>query len=160
MLASSPSGRAVEEPRVLHAGILDDVRALRSVQVRLGRRLLAVCRADRFEAFGATAFPLYCESVGLSAQEGRELATMARAAEVVPAVEQRVAAGEISVQKAATIAPLLLDPGLARPGEDWLATAAATTTRELRDQQGPARRRTGFVHPPPDVARGLCAREG
>ena len=58
------------------------VRSMRGIQVDLGRDLLELQRLGDFRWAGATTFPIFCEQVGLSPVEGRELTAMAEAAEV------------------------------------------------------------------------------
>ena len=120
------------------------VRALRGLQVELGRVLLELKRADRFVLVGSTTFPLYCEGIGLSTLEGRELAALAEAAETRPEVAAKVAEGAISVQKGAAVAEVVLRPELAKAGGPdgkregdvvgaWLEKAETTSGREIRD---------------------------
>ena len=80
------------------------VRALRALQIALGRDLLELRRADVFLMLGTTSFPQYCEAIGLSTIEGRELTALAEASETRPDVEAKVAEAKISVQKGATVA--------------------------------------------------------
>ena len=120
------------------------VRALRGLQVELGRVLLELKRADRFVLVGSTTFPLYCEGIGLSTLEGKELTALAEAAETRPEVAAKVAEGKISVQKGAAVAEVVLRPELARAGGPdghregdvvgaWLEKAETTSGREIRD---------------------------
>jgi hypothetical protein len=138
MQASAPPadlGRSEVLDRVLalHSGILEDMRVIRERQVSVAARLLELQRLDSFPSLGASTFPLYCERYGISAQEGRDLATLARVAQSFPRVVPMVAAGALPVQRVAAVAPVLLDASLRLPGEDWVATAAGNTTSEVRD---------------------------
>ncbi len=138
----------------LHRAVLEDARRLRIIQVRLARSLLALRRAPSLFRFGATTFPLYCETVGLSAGEGRDLASLAEAEMVRPDVVPRFTGGRLSLGKVAALAHLLRlprqgpflrpDPGSGDAGlhdtkpedrdtepEDWVRTAEGVTTRDL-----------------------------
>jgi hypothetical protein len=119
----------------LHRGVLEDARLLRAVQVRLARRLLALRRAPSLYRFGATTFALYCETIGLSAAEGRDLASLAEAALVRPDVVPRFAEGRLSLGKVSALAHLLRMPDPEPPGtdpaRDWVRTAEGVTTRDL-----------------------------
>ena len=96
------------------------VRAMREVQVRVGRTLLEIQRSHNLLLLGSTSFPIFCEQEGLSPVEGRELCAMAEAAEATPEVTERVIEARITPQKAAVVNQLLKAPELQRPGEDLL----------------------------------------
>ena len=49
------------------------VRAMREVQVRVGRTLLEIQRSHNLLLLGSTSFPIFCELEGLSPVEAREL---------------------------------------------------------------------------------------
>jgi hypothetical protein len=128
MTVALPIARTTE----LHQGVVDDVSLLRSVQVRLGKRLLELRRIDRFGAFQTTTFGLYCEKVGLSASEGRALADLAEAAEKRPSLVDAVLERGITLSQAGMVAEVDRRPELAGPGEDWLRLAGQGTTADLR----------------------------
>ena len=123
-----PPRRDLED---LDAEVLSAVGRIRGEQVRLGRVLLELRRADAFLPFGVTTFALYCERVGLSFQEGRDLAALAEADEARPELGGRVLARDLSVAKALALAEFLRTPGLGRPGEDWLRDAERLSARDL-----------------------------
>jgi hypothetical protein len=128
MTVALPIARTTE----LHQGVVDDVSLLRSVQVRLGKRLLELRRIDRFGAFQTTTFSLYCEQVGLSASEGRSLADLAEASEKRPSLVDAVLERGITLSQAGMVAEVDRRPELLRPGEDWLRMASQGTTADLR----------------------------
>ncbi len=155
-----PSSPLVLDPEVLRGhnlGAIEETRLIRTSQVRLGVHLLALRRAHSFSPFRSTTFPLYCESIGLSPQEGRELAAVAEAAEVRPEVFGLVAEGKVSVQKAALVAPLLLDAAMQKPGEDWVAKASSLPHGDLRDLV--RQRREEVAQGTPTVPLRFCVSE-
>jgi hypothetical protein len=150
MVARAPD-RSPEALERLHRGVLDDVRGLRSVQVGLGQRLLALRRADSFFRFGTTTFALYCEKVGLSAQEGREMAALAESSEARPEVAEKLSEAKVSLQKVAAVAELLLEPSLRKQGEDWLKKAETTSPGDLRDLVRERKEEAGLGRPPVSI---------
>jgi hypothetical protein len=125
--------RSPERLRSLSWGVVDNVLRLRAVQVDLAKSLLELRRADRFRLFETTTFPLYCERVGLSVAEGRDLCALAEASEVRAEVGVSLASGDITLRQAGMVGEVQKRPELALPGEDWLREAENRTTRDLRD---------------------------
>ena len=111
MLTLLPADPPPDPLDALHEGVLADARRLRAIQVRLARRLLALRRAPSLYRFGATTFALYCETVGLSAVEGRDLASLGEAEMVRPDVIPRFEGGRLSLGKVSALAYLLRLPG-------------------------------------------------
>jgi hypothetical protein len=148
MIAARTPPPSLEEKRSLDARLRAGVARVRAEQLSVGSLLLALRRLDSFSGLGATTFPQYCESVGLSAREGRELVSIAEAAEVRPEVAEKVASREISVLKAATVAEVIKDPVLQRPGEDPLSLAAQHSARDLRDLVQKRREEARLPQPP------------
>ena len=109
--------------RGLHEGLVADVARLRAAGVRIGRALLEIRRHWDSGALGATSFPIYCERMGLSPAEARDLVGLAEAAEADARVLERVAGGRLTPQKAALVNEVLKSPALQRPSEDLLALA-------------------------------------
>jgi hypothetical protein len=124
----------------------------------LGGRLLALRRLGCYVDLGATDFPSLCSVLGLSSMEGRELASIAEAAEVKPEVLSKVAAAEISIQKAATVAEVIKNPVLQRPGEDLLSLAASKPARDLRNLV--QKRKEEARLPDPPVAKTFWVSRG
>jgi hypothetical protein len=125
---------AVETQRRLEGlreALRTDVRAMREVQVRVGRTLLEIRRSGDPIPLGVTTFPMFCESEGLSPTEARELTAMAEAAEAVPEVEARVVEARITPQKAAVVNEIMKQPALQRPGEDLLGLAESKCAGDL-----------------------------
>ena len=116
-------------------GLLDrvhsGVRSMRGIQVDLGRDLLELQRLGDFRWAGATTFPIFCEQVGLSPVEGRELTAMAEAEESSPEVVERVVEARITPQKAAVVNQLLKTPEIRKPGEDLLAFVESRYAKDL-----------------------------
>ena len=116
-------------------GLLDrvrsGVRSMRGIQVDLGRDLLELQRLGNFRWAGATTFPIFCEQVGLSPVEGRELTAMAEASEASPEVAERVVEAKITPQKAAVVNQLLKTPEIRMPGEDLLAFVESRCAKDL-----------------------------
>ncbi len=156
MVARAPE-RSPEALEALYRGFLADLRIVREAQLRMGVFLLALRRRGSFSRFEATTFGLCCEKLGLSPQEGRELAAVAEAAEIRPEVSCLVAEGKVSVQKAALVAPLLLDAKLQKPGEDWVAKAASLPHGDLRDLV--RERREEVAQGTPTVPLRFCVSE-
>jgi hypothetical protein len=131
--AVGPGASPLEQARDLFRAASGDVASIRACQMSLGGRLLALRRLGYFLEFGATDFPSLCAVMGLSTQEGRDLASIAEASEVRPELSAMVAGARISVQKAAVVAEVIRNPVLQRPGEDPLSLAAGTPARDLRN---------------------------
>src|SRR5258706_493580 len=155
--SSPPLAKDPKALEALYRGFVSDLRVVREAQVRMGVFLLAVRRRGSFSRFEATTFGLCCEKLGLSPQEGRELAAVAEAAEARPEVSCLVAEGTVSVQKAALVAPLLLDAKLQKPGEDWVAKASSLFHGDLRDLV--RQRREEVAQGTPTVPLRLCVSE-
>ena len=141
----------VERQRLLE-GLRDalrlDVRAMREVQVRVGRTLLEIRKAGDPLALGATSFSIFCEQEGLSPTEARELTAMAEAAEASPEVEARVVEARITPQKAAVVNELLREPALQKPGEDLLGLVEGKFAKDLVDEVKRRREEHRIQEPP------------
>jgi hypothetical protein len=127
----------LSEAAAIDAAIREDIVQLRDVQTRLGHRLIQAeehaARAG-WGAFGTTSFSQFAESVGLSAAEGAQFRDAVRACAASPQLEAKVASGEVSIPKAAAVAPLVLRADLRRPGESVTALLEHRTTREVLDE--------------------------
>jgi hypothetical protein len=174
ILADRPPGwftdRSPERLALLDGRARAKVRAFRGIQVELGRVLLELRRADRFVLVGSTTFPLYCEAIGLSTLEGKELTALAEAAETRPEVEAKVAEGTISVQKAAAVAAVVLHPELAKAGSPdgkregdvvgaWLEKAETSSGREIRDLLRTRTEEVRLEAPPVELRSGCRSGE-
>ena len=152
---------AVERQRLLE-GLRDAlrlyVRAMREVQVRVGRTLLEIRKAGDVTALGATSFPILCEQEGLSPTEARELTAMAEAAEASPAVETRVVEARITPQKAAVVNDLLKSPALQKPGEDLLDLVEGKFAKDLVDEVKRRREEHRIQEPPVSMTIQVSAR--
>ena len=124
------------------------VRAMREVQVRVGRTLLEIHRLGDPIALGATTFPIFCEQAGLSPVEGWELRAMAEAAEAAPEVVARVVEARITPQKAAVVNQLLKAPEMQRPGEDLLAFVESRCAKDLVNEVKRRREEARLGEPP------------
>ena len=152
---------AVERQRLLE-GLRDalrvDVRAMREVQVRVGRTLLEIRKAGDPLALGAMSFSIFCEQEGLSPTEARELAAMAEAAEASPEVEARVVEARITPQKAAVVNELLREPALQKPGEDLLGLVEGKFAKDLVDEVKRRREEHRIQEPPVSLTIQVSAR--
>jgi len=132
MVARAPADRSSETLQGVHGRVLEAVRSLRSLQASLGRDLLCLKRRGSFTSFETTTFGLYCEKVGLSVAEGRDLAALAEVSEARPEVGEAVSRGWVTLSQASMVNEVRKHPALERPGEDWLLFAMERTTLDLR----------------------------
>jgi len=124
------------------------IPGLRTLQFELGRLLREVARLGDLTPLGATTFPLYCEGLGLSPAEGRELLGMVQAAEARPEVEARVVEARLSPQKAALANEVLRRPDLQRPGEDVLGLFQAKGARDAVEEVRRRKEEARVAEPP------------
>ena len=133
-------------------GLLDrvhsGVRSMRGIQVDLGRDLLELQRLGDFRWAGATTFPIFCEQVGLSPVEGRELTAMAEAAETAPEVVRRVVEAKITPQKAKVVNELLKTPEIRAPGEDPIALVQSMCAKDLLNEVARRKEAVRLGEPP------------
>jgi hypothetical protein len=134
MTTSTLDARSRTEHDQRHRAILEQVKALRTAEVTLGRLLRDMDSSAAFLLYGATNFPTYCEKVGLAAFEGRELAALGEGTTASPALGEKVLEGKITTPAAAAVGKVLRDPALQRPGDRWLEWAERESTRDLRNR--------------------------
>ena len=143
----------------LLASLHSDVRAMREVQVRVGRTLLEIRRGGDLTVIGTTTFPIFCEGAGLSPTEARELTAMAEAAEASPEVETRVVEARITPQKARVVNEILKTPELQVPGEDPLQLAESKFSKDLVDELK-RRKEEARIQEPPVSMNIVVSRKG
>lgn len=123
------------------------------VRLRFARALLRIERGRTYALSACASIVQYAVRLGVPASEARALVDLGRALEAPlptsapPAdgspegcgdggarasVEERIRSGHLAVESAAVAGRLLAEPGLLRPGEDWLQKAEALRPSELR----------------------------
>lgn len=119
------------------------------VRLRFARALLRIERGRTYALSACASIVQYAVRLGVPANEARALVDLGRALEApVPAgdvaadagaeggargsVEERIRSGHLAVENAAVAGRLLAEPGLLRPGEDWLRQAETLRPSELR----------------------------
>lgn len=119
------------------------------VRLRFARALLRIERGRTYALSACASIVQYAVRLGVPASEARALVDLGRALEApVPAgegaaeagsdgaargsVEDRIRSGHLGVENAAVAGRLLAEPGLVRPGEDWLRRAETLRPSELR----------------------------
>ncbi len=119
------------------------------VRLRFARALLRIERGRTYALSACASIVQYAVRLGVPASEARALVDLGRALEApVPAdegaseaggdgtargsVEERIRSGHLGVENAAVAGRLLAEPGLVRPGEDWLRKAELLRPSELR----------------------------
>jgi hypothetical protein len=137
-----------ERLREIHGRLRGRIPELRALQFDIGRLLLEVSRLGDLTSLGTTTFPMYCESLGLSPAEGRELPGMVRAAEARPEVEARVVEARLSPQKATLAHEVMTRPELQRPGEDVLDLLQRKAARDALDEVRRRREEARIAEPP------------
>jgi hypothetical protein len=159
MMCVADEASRTERLRDLDGRLRGRIRELRALEFDIGRLLLDIRRLGDCTAIGSTTFPMYCESVGLSPVEGRELTAMVEAAEVRPEVETRVVEARLSPQKASLVHEIQKDPRLQRPGEDLLGLLQGKAAREAVDELKRRRDEARIEAPPVTRTFHFSARE-
>jgi len=116
--------------------VLESLRRRRPVRVRLllrdARDLLHLAESPEFLSLGFSHVADLAESLGISADEGRRLLSLARALRAWPEVEARLLDGRLNPEKASAPARLKEIDGALHLGEDWLALAEQETTLQFQ----------------------------
>ncbi len=122
--------------------LLEAIRARRPERIRLAlldaRDLWRVLRIGGLDALGFSNPGDLAESLGLSADEGRRLLSLAGALDGWPGVpgwpgaEERLLDGRLNPDKAASLARLLEIEGATRPDDTWLAWAEQESTADFQ----------------------------
>jgi hypothetical protein len=123
-------------PTDLDRSLRGGIARLRRLEREVGRDLSearALERSGRLLELGVTTFSLYCERIGLSPTEGHRLANAATACDRAPGLSAKLVRGSVSLAQAAILSRLIDAPAFERPGDDWIALAEGSTTREFID---------------------------
>lgn len=117
--------------------------AMRRAALRAAAALSELDAAGHWRTEGFASLAEFGEHHGSSARETRTLLRLAQAIELRPEWHQEVRQGRISVESAAVLRDVALDPKLERPGEDFARLArehsAAKLQRLVRRRQAEVR---------------------
>jgi len=100
------------------------------VDVRLAMLFCEIDRSAHYVYEACASVRQFGERHGFSGREAMVYVAAGRAMEHEPEIAPRLLAGRISLDAAATLAPVLADPALRRD-DDWLAEAEQRTTFDL-----------------------------
>ena len=107
-------------------------KARRHADLECARVLALLDEHQAWRSVGCASPGELGERCSLSAPETRALLDLGRAMKITPLLETQVLEGRITVAAAASVAPVLADPGLLRPEDDWIGWAETEPTRTVR----------------------------
>jgi hypothetical protein len=113
--------------------------------VRAARSLLATKKQGRHFDLGFDSFAEYAASLGIGADEARDLLDLARVLVVFPELEEEIESGEVTLESVRVLAPVVRDPAVLRlpPGAEqplpvpkaesrWVEAALDLSPADLR----------------------------
>ena len=107
-------------------------KARRQADLECARVLALLDEHQAWRSVGCASPGELGERCSLSAVETRALLDLGRAMKQTPLLESHVLEGRITVAAAASVAPVLADPALLRPEDDWIGWAETEPTRTVR----------------------------
>jgi hypothetical protein len=118
----------------VEARILKRRRRARQLLIDTARDFGRIQRSGHYVFRACSSIAQFGEELGYSAREARMLASVGRALDFLPELEEEILQGRISPDAGAVLAKLFKRPGLIREGDDWIAWARKWSAQELAEK--------------------------
>jgi hypothetical protein len=109
-------------------------RRTRQLLIDTARDFWVVQSSGHYVYRACSCVAQFGEELGYSGREARMLASLGRALESLPELEEEILQGRISPDAGAFLAKLFKRPNLIRKGDDWIAWARKWSAQELHEK--------------------------